>query len=209
MSQIFDKEGNPVSVTLIEAGPCFVTQLKNKEKDGYTAFQIGFLESKKLNKPAKGHLKKAKVSTKYLSELRIEKDENLPKIGEKIDVSLFKKGDLVEISGNTKGRGFQGVIKRHGFHRGPMAHGSDHHREPGSIGSAYPQRVVKGTKLPGRMGVHKITIKKVKVLKVIPDKNVLVIRGQIPGPNGNLISIKSKVSKEKVEATENKEARND
>lgn len=216
MTQIFDEKGKAIPVTLVEAGPCFVTQIKSDSKDGYDAVQVGFSESKKLNKPQKGHLKKSKVSVKNLKELRIAttkeqkeaKDakeqvevEGYPtegfnfknaKLGDEIKVDIFKEGETIDVLGVSKGRGFQGVIKRWRFHRGPMSHGSDHHREPGSIGSAFPQRVVKGTKLPGRMGPKKVTAQNLKIVKIELDKNLIAIEGSVPGANNGLLVIKSK-----------------
>jgi len=198
MSQIFNKEGKAIPVTVIKAGPCLVTQIRSKEKDGYDAVQLGFGKAKKLNKPQKGHLKKIKNSklkiedyTRWLREVRIKGDQKEElKIGDEITVDIFKEGDKVVVSGISKGKGFQGVIKRHGFSRGPASHGSDHHREPGSIGSMFPQRVVKGRKLPGRTGGQKVSIKNLEIVKVDKENNLLLIKGAVPGGKNNLLIIR-------------------
>uniref|UniRef100_A0A7V3JA09 Large ribosomal subunit protein uL3 n=1 Tax=candidate division CPR3 bacterium TaxID=2268181 RepID=A0A7V3JA09_UNCC3 len=194
MSQIFDKEGKPVPVTVIKAGPCYITGIKTQENDGYEAVQLGFGQAKRLTKPEEGRLKKAKIKEKlkYFREFKIEDIEVLKnlKLGEKIDVSVFQEGDKVMVSGISKGKGFAGVIKRHGFSRGPETHGSDHHRRPGSIGSMFPQRVIKGRKMPGHMGAERITIKGLKVAKVLPETDILLIKGAIPGPKKGLIEIR-------------------
>jgi large subunit ribosomal protein L3 len=194
MSQIFDKEGKPVPVTVIKAGPCYITGIKTQENDGYEAVQLGFGQAKRLTKPEEGRLKKAKIKEKlkYFREFKIEDIEVLKnlKLGEKIDVSVFQEGDKVMVSGISKGKGFAGVIKRHGFSRGPETHGSDHHRRPGSIGSMFPQRVIKGRKMPGHMGAERITVKGLKVAKVLPETDILLIKGAIPGPKKGLIEIR-------------------
>lgn len=192
-SQIFSQNGQTIPITIMEAGPCLVTQVKSKEKDGYNAAQIGFGESKKIKKPQKGHLKKVKnENIKWLKEFRIfaKVEEKSLKIGDKIKVDIFKEGDKVSVSGISKGKGFQGVVKRHGFSTGPASHGSDHHREPGSIGSMFPQHVVKGRKLPGRMGGTKVTIKNLEVVKVDGNRNIICIKGAVPGPKNELLLIK-------------------
>lgn len=199
-SQIFSQNGQTIPITIMEAGPCLVTQVKSKEKDGYNAAQIGFGESKKIKKPQKGHLSKVQSSKskvqnfgKYLREFRLENTNEEPlklKIGDKIKVDIFKEGDKVSVSGISKGKGFQGVVKRHGFSTGPASHGSDHHREPGSIGSMFPQHVVKGRKLPGRMGGTKVTIKNLEVVKVDGNRNIICIKGAVPGPKNELLLIK-------------------
>src|SRR3990172_9514473 len=155
MTHIFDDKGNMIPVTVVEAGPCVVTQIKTNGKEGYEAVQIGFGEAKYLKKPQAGHLDKLKIKNdklKMLKNLREIRGKGELTAGETITVSVFSEGDEVQVEGVSKGKGFAGVIKRHNFHRGPMSHGSHHHRAPGSIGAGYPQHVVKGTKLPGRMG---------------------------------------------------------
>jgi len=193
MSQIFDKDGRPVPVTVISAGPCYVTAVKTKEKDGYLAVQLGYEKTKKLNKPEEGHLKKVqdKLKLKNLREFRVKNAEEIKEIkpGDEISVAVFKEGDRVKITGISKGKGFAGVIKRHGFARGPETHGSDHHRRPGSIGSMFPQRVLKGKKMPGHLGVQQVTLKNAQIVKVLPESQILMIKGAIPGPNKGLIKI--------------------
>ncbi len=221
MSQVFDEKGNAVSVTVIEAGPCIVTQIKTKEKDGYKSVQLGFSEAKKLNKPAEGHLKKLKVKNekflqqgsgqvkiKDLREIRVEKNElSGVQAGDKVMVDIFKKGELVKITGITKGKGFAGTIKRHGFSRGPKTHGSHNIRQPGSIGAMFPERVFKGKKLPGRMGTNQLTINNLKVVKVDKENNLLAVEGSVPGPKKGLLLIRSEgiKAKEEIERPEPKE----
>ena len=190
MSQVFDESNNVIPVTLIEAGPCFVIQIKNKEKDGYEAIQIGFEEvkDKKAKKPQKGHFKKSglKKICHYLKEF----PQNGLKQGDEINVSIFNKGEIVSVSGISKGKGFQGVVKRHGFKGAPASHGTKHNlRAPGSIGSAFPERVFKGKKMAGRMGSDRITIKGLEVVEIDKDNNLLVVKGAVPGKKGALLEI--------------------
>ena len=196
MTQIFDEKGVVVPVTVIEAGPCNVVQIKTVETDGYDAVQLGFGEVKerKVNKPDMGHFKKANVSAqKHLREFRLA-DVNSVKVGDVIKADVFAEGDIVDIQGTTKGKGFQGVIKRHGQHRGPMGHGSMYHRRPGSMGStSTPGRVFKGKKLPGHMGVETVTIQNLKIVKVDLDKNVILVKGSVPGNKGSILKIKDAV----------------
>jgi len=185
MSQIFDEKGNQIPVTLIEAGPCIVTQIKTKEKDGYDAIQIGFRKIEKLKKIKKPMIKKP---FKWLREFK--KGEY--KIGDKIDVSIFKEGDKVSVSGISKGKGFAGVVKRWGFHGRPKTRGTKHEeRQPGSIGAATPSRVVKGIKMAGRLGEERITVKNLKIVKVDPENNLLAIKGAVPGRKGTVLEIRS------------------
>jgi large subunit ribosomal protein L3 len=187
MSQIFDEKGSPVPVTLIEAGPCQVTQIKTKEKDGYEAVQIGFKKIEKPNKIKKSMLKKP---FKWLREFR-GKLEGF-KVGDKIDVSMFQEGDIVKISGTSKGKGFAGVIKRWGFHGRPATHGTKHEeRTPGSIGASVPERVVKGKKMPGRMGFERVTIRNLKIVKIDKENNLIAVKGAVPGARGTLLEIQS------------------
>ena len=186
MTQIFDKEENAMPVTIIEAGPCFVTQIKSKEKDGYEAVQIGFekLKEKKVKKSQKGK------EYKYLEEFAGEIDEY--KVGDKIDVSKFAEGDKIRISGTSKGRGFQGVVKRHGFKGGWGSHGAKHSaRQPGSIGASFPERVIKGMRMAGHMGAERVTLKNLKVAAVDVENNLLVISGAVPGPANGLVEIQT------------------
>ncbi len=193
MTQIFDEKGNVIPVTVIEAGPCSVVQVKTIETDGYNAVQLGFgsIKEKKLNKPEKGHFTKVKVTpTKHLREFKIE-DVTTVKVGDEIKADIFAEGDSVDIQGTTKGKGFQGVIKRHGQSRGPMGHGSMYHRRPGSMGStSTPGRVFKGKKLPGHMGAVTVTIQNLKVVKVDLDKNCILVKGSVPGNKGAILKIK-------------------
>lgn len=190
MSQIFDKEGNSIPVTLISAGPCYILQKKTKEKDGYTALQIGFgkiEKKKKIKKTMKGK------EFKYIKEQRIGDEKELEKfkVGDKIDTSIFKKGDKIKVSGISKGKGFQGAVKRWGFSGRNATHGVKHeHRTLGSVGSSFPQRVIKGKKMPGRMGAERKTIKNLKVVKIDSEKNILAVQGAIPGHKGTLLEIR-------------------
>ena len=196
MTQIFDEKGNVIPVTVIEAGPCVVAQVKTVETDGYNAVQLGFgdVKDKHINKPEAGHFAKAKLANKkHLREFRLENVENY-KVGDEIKADVFEAGEKIDVQGTTKGKGFQGVIKRHGQHRGPMGHGSMYHRRPGSMGStSTPGRVFKGKKLPGHMGVQKITIQNLEIIKVDMDKNVLLVKGSVPGPKGAILKIKTSV----------------
>jgi len=185
MSQMFDKEGNIIPVTLIEAGPCFVLQIKTNEKDKYEAIQIGFekLKSKKVKKPQK------QKPYRYLREFA--GDISKYKTGDKIDASIFKEGDKVKIAGISKGKGFAGIIKRWGFKRKPATHGTKHEeRAPGSVGPSFPERVIKGRKMPGRMGAERVTVKNLKVVKVDVKNNLLTVKGAIPGRRGTLLEIR-------------------
>jgi large subunit ribosomal protein L3 len=189
MTSYFTDKGEMVPVTLVEAGPCVVAQVKTEKKDGYDAAQIGFGEAKKISKSLAGHLKSAKAKSKYLQEVKMSTEDM--KVGDVFTCDIFNEGDAVHITGVGKGKGFAGVIKRHGFHRGPMSHGSHHHRKPGSIGAMFPQHVVKGRKLPGQMGNHQVTVKNLKVEKIDKDNNMLAIKGAVPGPKKSLLLIKS------------------
>lgn len=188
MTQIFDESGNMVPVTVIEAGPCVVTQLKTKETDGYNAIQVGFGQNKKLNKPMKGHLKESQA--RYLREFRNENIGGI-QVGQEIKVEIFSPGDVLVVSGVTIGKGFAGNIKRHHHARGPMSHGSKSHRITGSIGAGTtPGRVFKGLSMPGRMGAVRASVKSIKVVRVDAEKNLLLVKGTVPGKKGNLVSIK-------------------
>ena len=195
MTQIFDENGTVIPVTVIEAGPCQVVQVKTTETDGYNAVQLGFGEVKesKLNKPEKGHFAKAGAKlAKHLREFRGEVSD--VKVGDEVNASVFADGESVDIQGTTKGKGFQGVIKRHGQHRGPMGHGSMYHRRPGSMGStSTPGRVFKGKKLPGHMGVETVTIQNLKIVKVDLDKNAILVKGSVPGNKGSILKIRLSV----------------
>ena len=200
MTQIFDEKGMIIPVTVIEAGPCVVAQVKTVETDGYNAIQLGFgeVKSHKVKKPQAGHFAKANVEAKkHLREFRLDDVQNV-KVGDEVKADTFEQGEKVDVQGISKGKGFQGVIKRHGQHRGPMGHGSMYHRRPGSMGStSTPGRVFKGKKLPGHMGVQKITIQNLEIIKVDMDKNVLLVKGSVPGPKGAILKIKSSVKMSK------------
>jgi large subunit ribosomal protein L3 len=184
MTQVFDEAGNVIPVTVIEAGPCLVTQLKTAETNGYHAIQVGFGKVKKLNKPQKGHLKE--LNAKHLREFRVDKSEEY-NIGQEIKVEIFKPGELVNVSGISVGKGFAGTVKRFHHARGPMTHGSKSHRIPGSIGAGTsPGRVYKGRGMPGRMGAGMATVKNLKVVKVDPGKNILLLAGTVPGKRGKV-----------------------
>ena len=195
MTQIFDETGKVVPVTVIEAGPCTVTQVKTVETDGYEAVQLGFVDVKenKLNKPEAGHFAKAKLAPKkHLREFRMT--DVSYNVGDEIKSDVFSAGEMVDIQGKTKGKGFQGVIKRHGQHRGPMGHGSMYHRRPGSMGpTSTPGRVFKGKKLPGHMGAQIVTIQNLEVVRVDLDKNVILVKGSVPGAKGAILKIKDAV----------------
>ncbi len=193
MTQIFDERGEMIPVTLVEAGPCYITQVKTEEKDGYTALQLGFGETKRLNKPQRGHLKEL-PPLRYLREVRV-KDVRGYQAGQKFDASLFSVGDLVDVTGISKGKGFAGVMKRHGFRGGPATHGqSDRARAPGSIGgTTTPGRVFKGKRMPGRMGNERVTIQNLKVVLVDPGRNLLGVRGSLPGNRGGLVMVRKAV----------------
>jgi large subunit ribosomal protein L3 len=193
MTRIFDETGLAIAVTVIEAGPCFVVQKKTGAKEGYEALQVGFdrLALGKCNKPEKGHFEKhgAKSGFKVVKEIRLEAEGEFEE-GQEITVEQFAIGDIVDVIGTSKGRGFAGCIKRHKFHRGPMTHGSMNKRAPGSIGaSAYPSRVVPGKKLPGQMGNAQVTQKNLEVVDVRPEDNLLLVKGAIPGPRQGLVFI--------------------
>jgi large subunit ribosomal protein L3 len=189
MSQIFDEKGNVVPLTLVEAGPCFVTQIKTKEKDKYQALQIGFEKiekARKIKKTMKGK------EFKYLKEFRLDEGEiKNYELGKKVDVSIFKEGDSVSVSGISKGKGFAGAVKRFKVAGFPKTHGTKHGvRSIGSIGSRFPQRVIKGKKMAGRMGGERVTVKNLKIVKIDKENNLIAIKGAIPGRKGTLLEIR-------------------
>ena len=196
MTQIFDENGIVIPVTVIEAGPCVVAQIKTTETDGYNAIQLGFgeIKDKHINKPEKGHFAKANIANqKHLREFRVDSTQEV-KVGDELKADVFETGDVIDVQGKTKGKGFQGVIKRHGQSRGPMGHGSMYHRRPGSMGpTSTPGRVFKGKKLPGHMGVQTVTIQNLDVIRVDLDKNVILVKGSVPGPKGAILKIKKAV----------------
>ncbi len=193
MTQLFDEGGNVVPVTVIEAGPCVVIQTKIMAKDGYNAVQLGFGKSQKLNKPQQGHVKES--NARYLSEVPMATPDEY-QVGQEIKVEIFKPGDKVTVTGFTIGKGFAGVTKRWHHHRGPMSHGSKSHRIPGSIGAGTtPGRVYKGRRMPGHMGAVQATLKNVVVIQIDAAKNLLMVRGGVPGKEGNLLMIKKAAGK--------------
>ena len=200
MTQIFDENGKVVPVTVVEAGPCVVVQKKTIAKDGYEAIQVGFgeIREKLVNKPRKGHFAKAGVSLRRtLKEFRLE-DCSGYEVGQEIKADLFAAGDKIDVSGVSKGKGFQGPIKRHGQSRGPESHGSRYHRRPGSMGAcSYPGRVFKNKKLAGHMGSVKVTVQNLEVVRVDADKNLILVKGAIPGPKGSMVTIKEAVKSSK------------
>ena len=202
MTQIFDESGHVIPVTVIQAGPCVVVQKKTEDNDGYSAVQLGFgeVKDKHLSKPEQGHLKKAGVANcKHLKEFKLDNAAEL-NVGDVIKAEAFVSGDHVDVTGTSKGHGYQGVIKRHGAHRTPMTHGGGPvHRHAGSMGStSSPSRIFKGKIGAGQMGVEQVTVQNLDVVKVDPDLNMIVIRGAIPGPKGGLVYIKSTVKTIKV-----------
>ena len=199
MTQIFTEEGIVVPVTVVEAGPNVVTQVKTVEKDGYNAIQVGFEDAKEksLNKPQKGHLAAANVLKKHLKEFRVDAVEEFT-VGQAIKADLFAAGEKIDVTGTSKGKGFQGPIKRHGQSRGPESHGSRYHRRPGSMGAcSFPGRVFKNKKLAGHMGSVKVTVQNLEVVRVDADKNLILVKGAIPGPKGSMVTIKEAVKSSK------------
>ncbi len=209
MTQIFNEDGSLIPVTVLQAGPCVVTQVKTMENDGYSAVQVGFVDKKDkivnrdkggkkevihmhgANKPMQGHFKKAGVSSKrYVRELKLENAEEYA-LGNEIKADIFEAGDRVDATAISKGKGFQGAIKRHGQHRGPMTHGSKFHRHQGSNGAcSSPSKVFKGKKMPGHMGCVKVTVQNLSVVRVDAEKNLILVKGAVPGPRKGLVTIK-------------------
>ncbi len=198
MTQIFQENGSVVPVTVVEAGPLVVVQKKTVESDGYNSIQVGFVNIKehKINKPLKGHFDKANVEyKKYLKEFSVENPDEF-QIGQEIKVDVFAQGDMIDVTGTSKGKGTQGVIKRHGFGRGRETHGSKFHRAPGGMSAGtYPGRVFKGHKMAGRMGNERVTVQNLQVVRVDVEKNLILIKGAIPGPKGGLVTIRQTVKK--------------
>lgn len=196
MTQIFDENGRKVPVTVIEAGPCVVVQKKTAEKDGYNAIKVGFGDIREVlvNNPTKGQFKAAGVPVKrYLREFKLE-DISAYEVGQEIKVDIFEAGEKVDVTGVSKGKGFQGTIKRWGARRGPMSHGSKFHRAVGSMGgSSDPSRTFKNKKMPGHMGNVKTTVLNLEVVRVLPEKNAILIKGGVPGPNKGLVVIKNSI----------------
>lgn len=196
MTQIFNENGALIPVTVLQAGPCAVTQVKTVENDGYSAVQVGFGDIREVlvNKPRKGHFAKAGVANKkYLKEFKFENAADFA-VGQEIKVDIFAEGDKIDATGTSKGKGFQGAIKRHGQSRGPMAHGSKFHRHAGSSGAATsPGRVFKGKKMPGQMGNVKVTVQNLEVVKVDTENNVILVKGAVPGPKKAMVILKETV----------------
>ena len=190
MTQVFDQGGNLQTVTVVEAGPCFVSNIKTESRDGYNAVQLGFGEAKRLNSPEKGHLKSIGRQLKHLREFRVDEVDSF-EVGQQVDVGIFEEGDRVNVVGISKGRGFAGVVKRHGFSGGPKTHGqSDRLRAPGSIGgTTYPGRVYKGTRMAGHMGNRRVTVLGLKVVQADAARNLLLLKGAVPGSISGLLII--------------------
>ena len=196
MTQIFGENGELTPVTVLQAGPCVVTQVKTVENDGYSAVQVGFVDKREklINKCQKGHFEKAGVSYKrYVRELKLDNAEEM-KLGEEIKAEAFAAGDKVDATATSKGKGFQGAIKRHGLHRGPMAHGSKYHRHAGSNGACSdPSRVFMGKKMAGQMGNRRITVQNLEVVRVDAEDNLILVKGSVPGPKKALVTLKTTV----------------
>lgn len=195
MTQIFDDKGEALPVTVVEAGPCLVVQKKTVENDGYAALKVGFgdVKESRLTKPLLGQFKKNQLKPKkYMREFRIQ-DADKFNVGDEIKVDIFKPGDRIDVVGITKGKGFAGGVKRWNFNRGPMSHGSMYHRRPGAGGATDPARVFKGKRMPGHLGTERVTVQNLEVVKVDPDKNLLLIKGSVPGPKKSLLFIKNTV----------------
>lgn len=198
MTQIFDEAGVVHPVTVVEAGPCVVTQVKTPETDGYSALQLGFGLSKRLNKPEQGHRNASGFMSRTLREVKAD-DVSEYTVGQVLKADVFENGEIVDVTGTSKGRGFQGGVKRHGFSGGPRTHGqSDRLRAPGSIGSsATPGRVYKGLRMAGHMGVDKVTVQNLQIMRVDTERNLLLIKGSVPGPNNGLVMIRRAVNGKK------------
>lgn len=199
MTQIFTEAGDVIPVTVVEAGPVVVTQIKTTEKEGYNAVQVGYgeVKEKSLNKPQKGHLAAANVLKKHLKEFRMDSVEGYT-VGQEIKADIFAAGEKIDVTGTSKGKGFQGPIKRHGQSRGPESHGSRYHRRPGSMGAcSFPGRVFKNKKLAGHMGSVTVTVQNLEVVRVDAEKNLILVKGAIPGAKGSVVTIKEAVKASK------------
>ncbi len=196
MTQIFVEDGSLVPVTVLQAGPCTVTQVKTVDNDGYSAIQVGFEDKKEKHttKPEQGHFEKASVSFKrFVKEFRLENAEEFV-VGQEITADVFEAGEKIDVSGTSKGKGYQGAIKRHNFSRGPMAHGSKYHRHAGSMGMAsFPGKVFKGNKLPGHMGAEAVTIQNLEIVKVDAEQNLILVKGAVPGPKKSIVTVRDAV----------------
>jgi large subunit ribosomal protein L3 len=214
MTQVFGGDGNRIPVTVVEAGPCTVVGVRTKASHGYDALQLGFEAARKKNltKPMAGHYRKAGVTTalRVLKEIRLQKTDNVSayQVGQTLTVELFSAGEFVDVVGITKGKGFQGGVKRHGWFGGDATHGSMFHRAPGSIGaSSDPSRVWPGHHLPGRMGGERATVLNLPVVRVLPEQNLLLLRGAVPGPRGGLVVVRKSVKQTKAQQQKAKEAK--
>jgi large subunit ribosomal protein L3 len=196
MTQVFSPNGETIPVTVLEVGPCVVTQIRTKDRDGYEAVQIGYgeVKAKHLTKPQQGHLAKAGKLVRHLREFEADNIEE-HEIGQVLDVNIFQPGQIIDVTGKSKGRGFQGVVKRHGFSGGPRTHGqSDRWRAPGSIGAGTtPGRVWKNTRMAGRMGNRRVTVQNLQVVEILPDRHLLLVRGSVPGAKNSLIMVRRAV----------------
>jgi large subunit ribosomal protein L3 len=198
MTHIFDDRGNMVPVTALEVGPCTVVQVKNTETDGYNAVQIGFGLDKNINKPKAGHVKDSGSVPKVLREFDLNAEVELEegetavsyKVGDELTTAIFAEGDIVSVTGTSKGKGFAGTVKRHNFNTGPKTHGSHNYRAPGSIGAGYPQHVMKGMKMAGHMGHEQVTVKSLRIVKIDAANNIIAVRGAVPGPRKGTIVVK-------------------
>lgn len=194
MTHLFSEDGTKSAVTVLQAGPCVVTQIKNAETDGYSAVQIGFGEAKRQPKPQAGHLKKAKANSRDLAEYRLDdtakNEADKLSVGDTISADIFELGQNVQVTAVSKGKGFAGTIKRHNFARGPKTHGSHNYRAPGSIGAGFPQHVFKGMRMAGQMGHAQVTVKNLKVMVVDAKNNIIAVRGAVPGPRKSLVMVK-------------------
>ena len=192
MTQLYDAEGRLQSVTVLQAGPCVVTQVKTVANDGYSASQLGFGDAKRMPKSKAGHLKASGANSKLLREVRtteVEGESQL-KVGDQIKADIFEVGEKVAVTGISKGKGFAGTIKRHNFHRGPKTHGSHNYRAPGSIGAGYPQHVFKGIKMAGHMGHEQVSVKNLNIVHIDADSNVIAVAGAVPGPRKGAVLLK-------------------
>ena len=196
MTQVFAEDGKVTPVTVIEAGPCAVVQKKTVDTDGYDAVQLSYGEKaeRKMNKPEKGHFDKAGVAyARYLREMRLD-DVSAVNVGDVIKADIFEAGETVDVTGTSKGHGFSGTIKKYGTHRGPMTHGSGYHRGVGSMGAcSTPSRVMKNKRLPGHMGVEQVTVQNLNIVKVDTEKNIILVKGAVPGPKGGILTIKDSI----------------
>jgi large subunit ribosomal protein L3 len=189
MSSVIDEHGATIPVTLLAASPNVVTQLKSTDSDGYNSLQLGSGKAKKISKPLQGHLKQSKASSAFIREFTVEELDEL-KVGDELTADTFDVGDVVDVTGTSKGKGFAGTIKRHNFHRGPKTHGGDSYRRPGSIGSMYPQNIKPGKKMAGQMGHKRVTTKRLKIALVDKDLSVIGVKGAVPGPRRGLVLLK-------------------